>query len=259
MKTILSVLIPFCMFSLDCLADDPVLEIGSRRELFVDRFLIDELEHAELKLHPPQLMPAVTPPRPHGHYATVLKSDRGYQFYYRGDTQPGNHWKKGWEQYHDGEVTLYAESPDAIHWTLPHLGIYPDHPTFPQGNVVLMNEFLVNHNFTPFIDTRPGVPESENTKHWEDSPISPISIWKSNNAAGRGGSKHLFLPMESTGNRSSRNQSFRKSGENTLIHRTMHSGLKVNGLTSVISVVLSKAIVALPAPPHRTSFTGHRS
>ena len=36
--------------------------------------------------------------------------------------------------------------------------------TFPNGNVVLMNEFLVNHNFTPFIDTRPGVPEAERYK-----------------------------------------------------------------------------------------------
>ncbi len=194
MKTILSVLILFCMFSLDCLADDTVLEIGSRRELFVDRFLIDELDHAELKLHPPQLMPAVTPPRPHGHYATVLKSDRGYQFYYRGDTQPGNHWKKGWEQYHDGEVTLYAESPDAIHWTLPHLGIYPDHPTFPQGNVVLMNEFLVNHNFTPFIDTRPGVPESEKYKALGGLAYQPNQHLEVKQRRGPGGLKAFVSP-----------------------------------------------------------------
>jgi len=61
-------------------------------------------------------------------------------------------------------VTLYAESEDAINWTLPKLGVYDDHPTFPEGNVVLMNEFLVNHNFTPFIDTRPGVSPEERYK-----------------------------------------------------------------------------------------------
>jgi len=141
-----------------------IVEIGSRRELFVDRFIVAELSGASLKLHTPQLMPPVSPPRPHGHYATVLKADDKFQFYYRGDTAPGNHWKKGWEQYHDGEVTLYAESKDAINWTLPRLGIYDGHPTFPQGNVVLMNEFLVNHNFTPFIDTRPGVSPAERYK-----------------------------------------------------------------------------------------------
>jgi hypothetical protein len=147
-------------------ADDAskVVDIGTRRELFVDRLIVGELKGASLKLHTPQLMPPVSPPRPHGHYATVLKADDKFQFYYRGDTKPGNHWRQGWEQYHEGEVTLYAESEDAINWTLPRLGIYDDHPTFPHGNVVLMNEFLVNHNFTPFIDTRPGVPAAERYK-----------------------------------------------------------------------------------------------
>ncbi len=141
-----------------------VVDIGSRRELFLDRYIVGELKETSLKLHTPQLMQPVSPPRPHGHYATVLKAADKYQFYYRGDTQPGNHWKKGWEQYHEGEVTLYAESKDAIHWTLPRLGLYKDHPTFPQGNVVLQDEFLVNHNFTPFIDTKPGIPEDQRYK-----------------------------------------------------------------------------------------------
>ncbi len=144
------------------LAEQPV-SIGSRRELFVDRRIVGELKNTTLKLHTPQLAPAASPPRPDGHYATVLRTPDKYQFYYRGDQIPGNHWKKGLEQYHAGEVTLYAESKDAIHWTLPKLGLY-EHPTFPQGNIVLMNEFLVNHNFTPFIDTRPGVPASEKYK-----------------------------------------------------------------------------------------------
>ncbi|REJ94243.1 MAG: hypothetical protein DWQ34_09210 [Planctomycetota bacterium] len=148
------------------LAEDArkAVDIGSRRELFVDRHIVGELNGAALKMHTPQLQLPVSPPRPHGHYATVLKAEDKFQFYYRGDTKPGNHWKKGWEQYHEGEVTLYAESADGIHWELPRLGIYEDHPTFPDGNVVLMNEFLVNHNFTPFIDTKPGVPDEERYK-----------------------------------------------------------------------------------------------
>jgi hypothetical protein len=141
-----------------------VVDIGSRRELFVDRHIVGELNGTSLKLHTPQLMPPISPPRPHGHYATVLRADDKFQFYYRGDTTPGNHWKKGWEQYHEGEVTLYAESKNGINWTLPKLGIYDDHPTFPAGNVVLMNDFLVTHNFTPFIDTKPGVSDAERYK-----------------------------------------------------------------------------------------------
>lgn len=140
-----------------------LINIGSRRELFVDRFLVAELKNARLVLHTPQLAPPVTPPRPHGGYGTVLRAPDKFQFYYRAYTKPDSHWKHGWEQHHDNEVTLYAESKDGIHWTLPNLGLY-QHPAFPQGNIVLMNEFLVNHNFTPFIDTKPGVAADQRYK-----------------------------------------------------------------------------------------------
>jgi len=145
-------------------AESAAIDIESRRELFVDRFLIDKLDGVTLKLHTPQLAPPVSPPRPHGHYATVLFNGEKYQFYYRGDKDPKVTWKThGIEAYHDGEVTLYAESKDAIHWTLPNLGLFR-HPSFPAGNIVLMNEFLVNHNFAPFIDIKPGVPANEKYK-----------------------------------------------------------------------------------------------
>ena len=145
-------------------AADAPREIGTRRELFIDRFLVGALRGTSLKLHTPQLMPPVSPPRPHGHYATVLKADGKFQFYYRADLDPKVTWKThGIEKYHEGEVTLYAESADAIHWTLPRLGLY-DLPPFPEGNVVLAGEFLVNHNFTPVIDDKPGVPAAEKYK-----------------------------------------------------------------------------------------------
>ncbi|MBP90864.1 MAG: hypothetical protein CMJ64_29830 [Planctomycetaceae bacterium] len=143
---------------------DNAVDIGSRRELFVDQYLIDKLNGARQKLHRPQLAPPVSPPRPHGHYATVLFNGDKYQFYYRGDKDPKVTWKThGIEAYHDGEVTLYAESKDAIHWTLPKLGLF-EHESFPDGNIVLMDEFLVTHNFTPFIDTKPGIPAHERYK-----------------------------------------------------------------------------------------------
>lgn len=140
------------------------IDIGSRREIFVDRFLIGDLNGASLKLHEPRLAPPVSPPRPHGHYATVLRDGDLFRFYYRGDKKPGTSWKTdGWEVYHDGEVTLCAESKDAIHWTLPNYGLYSI-PTFPAGNVILADEWLVTHNFAPFVDTRPGVPPEERLK-----------------------------------------------------------------------------------------------
>lgn len=144
-------------------AAEPVA-IGSRREMFVDRLLVGELRDTTLKLHEPQLAPSVSPPRPQGHYATVLRAEDKFLFYYRGDKDPKVTWKThGIEAYHDGEVTLYAESKDAISWTLPKLGLF-EHPSFPGGNIVLMDEFLVTHNFTPFIDTKPGVPADQKYK-----------------------------------------------------------------------------------------------
>ena len=76
-------------------ADDAVA-IGSRRELFVDRLFVGELNGATLKLHEPQLAELlVKDARPHGHYATVLQAEGNFQFYYRGDKDPKVTWHRG--------------------------------------------------------------------------------------------------------------------------------------------------------------------
>lgn len=138
-----------------------VVDIGSRRELFVDDLLIGSLDGTRLKLHQPQLLNNL-PERPFGHYATVLPDTGKLRLYYRGDKVPGAHWRNGWGRYHQGEVTLYAESSDGgIHWSKPRLGLH-DVPEIADGNVVVNmgpDTFLVTHNFTPFIDDRPGVAE----------------------------------------------------------------------------------------------------
>ncbi len=144
-------------------AADPI-DIGSRRELFVDRFMIDRMDGARLKMHEPRLAPRGANPRPNGHYATMLKDGDLFRFYYRGDKKAGTHWRKdGWEAYHLGELTLYAESRDGRNWTEPDLGLY-EFERYPSGNVVLADEFLVTHNFTPFIDTRRDIPAEQRYK-----------------------------------------------------------------------------------------------
>ena len=144
-------------------AEEPIA-LGSRRELFADRFLIDRLDGAELRLHPPTLAPPSPKPRPAGHYATVLKDGDTYRFYCRGHAKAGIQGRESkWEATHAGELTLYAESKDGIRWTTPDLGLY-DLEGHPAGNVVLADAFLVNHNFTPFIDERPGIPADERFK-----------------------------------------------------------------------------------------------
>ncbi len=150
-------------FTSTLFAQEPV-DIGTRLELFVDDLLIGEMKDTNRKLHSPTLLKSSGKARPFGHYATVLKSEAGYQLYYRGDAIPGMHWKKdGWGPYHANEVTEYAESKDGYNWTEPNLGLY-EYPGMPEGNVIVSGEFLITHNFTPFIDNRPGVPKEQRYK-----------------------------------------------------------------------------------------------
>lgn len=143
--------------------EQQAVDIGSRRELFVDDLLIGALQGARLKMHQPQRLRNI-PPRPFGHYATVVKDGDLYRLYYRGDKVKGVHWRKdGWGVYHANEVTEYAESKDGLHWVEPDLDLY-EIDSFPEGNVVLADQFLVNHNFSPFIDRRPGVPQDQRYK-----------------------------------------------------------------------------------------------
>jgi len=78
-----------------CVSGAEPIDIGSRRELFVDRLLIDELKGVALKLHTPQLAPPIDSPRPHGHYATFIRDGDRFRFYYRGEKVTDLHWRTG--------------------------------------------------------------------------------------------------------------------------------------------------------------------
>jgi hypothetical protein len=130
-------------------------ELGSRRELFIDRFLIERMTGAELRLHSPQEAPASPSPADHMEYATVIKDGDLYRFY----TRDGRGAK------HDGdspEVTRYCESRDGIHWTRPILGIHEIGGS--KANNVILHEPPFCHNFSPFLDTRPGIPADHRFK-----------------------------------------------------------------------------------------------
>jgi len=130
-------------------------DIGSRRELFVDRFLIDRLENATLKLHEPRLAPAMSEPADNLEYGTVIKDGDLFRLYTRdargskfdGDTT---------------EVTRYCESRNGIHWTKPKLGLVEIDGS--KDNNVILHETPYCHNFSPFLDQRPDVPSEERFK-----------------------------------------------------------------------------------------------
>ena len=134
------------------------INLGNRRELFVDRFLIDRMKGVELQAHPP---------RPAGMalefdkpwegalsgYVTVLQDGGKRRMYYRGCPLTGaaGATKEG------KAVTCYAESSDGVHWVKPNLGLYEIHGA-RDNNVDLADAGPPTHNFCPFIDARPGVP-----------------------------------------------------------------------------------------------------
>ncbi|MBL8292810.1 MAG: hypothetical protein JNN08_13285 [Bryobacterales bacterium] len=120
------------------------------RELFVDTEWIDSLQGATLRMHAPvDRGPAFQLDRSwegaFSAYFTMLKLDSGFRAYYRGVPNSGADGR-------GDEVTCYAESRDGIVWTKP------------DQNVIVREQPPFSHNFTPFIDPRPGVPENERFK-----------------------------------------------------------------------------------------------
>ena len=138
-----------------------VVDIGSRRELFVDRHLIDTLTGCRLELHHPRRQSvALKFDKPweglHSGYITVIKDGPLYRMYYRGLPKAGRDGSAA-------EVTTCAQSKDGITWTKPKLGIYEVGGT-KENNVVLAGSAPLSHNFTPFLDNRPGAAAAQRYK-----------------------------------------------------------------------------------------------
>lgn len=131
------------------------VNIGTRRELFIDRFLVEKMEGTHLKVHEPQLTPAMAEPANNMEYGTVIKDGGLFRLY----TRDGRGAKFDGD---NREVTRYCESKDGIHWTKPNLGLHELDGN--KNNNVILHEKSVCHNFSPFLDTRPGVPANERFK-----------------------------------------------------------------------------------------------
>lgn len=103
------------------------IDIGARRELFLDELLIDKLlGKAERRLHHPELRDvAIVHNEPwEGNtsgYHSVFKDGEIFRMYYRGSQI--NLTKEKFIDAHPFFI-CYAESRDGIHWKKPNLGLY---------------------------------------------------------------------------------------------------------------------------------------
>jgi len=136
------------------------LNIGSRLEPLVDRYLIESLTNTRHVLHQPQ--PAGVAVRFDspwdGRFSgviTVLHDGPDYHMFYRGKpdaTEDG-----------EAEVTCYAHSTNGIDWVKPNLGRVASHGS-TNNNIVLDDTLISAHNFCPFIDDNPATPVDQRFK-----------------------------------------------------------------------------------------------
>lgn len=149
--SLLSIIATICFLTPSLFAQSPQ-HIGSQRELFVDRILIESMENARIVLHHPvdrgEVLAFDKPwEGAFSAYVTIIQDGDIYRAYYRGVPAAG---KDG----NDAEVTCYAESTDGINWIKPDLDIF-DLQGSGKNNIILANAAPITHNFSPFVDNNP--------------------------------------------------------------------------------------------------------
>jgi len=133
-----------------------VVSLESRRELFVDGYMVDSLSGSAVRrLHHPErrgVALRLDQPweGPTSAYFAVVPVDGKIRIYFRGSGHEGSH-----------EVTCVVESEDGLNFTRPKLGLFEW-----QGNkdnsIVWMG--AGTHNFTPFLDANPQAPADQRFK-----------------------------------------------------------------------------------------------
>jgi hypothetical protein len=158
------------------LSAQAVIDIGSRRELFVDRLLIDRLDGADLRAQQPvekgPILPLDQPwEGAFSGYFTVIQEPGRFRLYYRcvpNANEDGN----------AAESTCYAESKDGLHWNKPDLALFEVAGT-RKNNVILADRPPFSHNFSPFLDSRPDVPRAERYKSLAGTAKSGLAAFAS--------------------------------------------------------------------------------
>jgi hypothetical protein len=171
-RQLFAALMLFCVASdrmLARAANSPVgtIDIGSRRELFVDSAIVEELSGgAQLRLHRPVpreiALEHDLPWEGTGciYHCVFLDGDL-FRMYYRGyNVNPSYESSKSGQVTH--KLGLYAESHDGIHWRKPELGLYQFNGS-KANNIVLANGDLDGVTIDPsemaiFKDENPAAP-----------------------------------------------------------------------------------------------------
>src|SRR3569623_1689143 len=147
-------------FTRSLAAAEAVVDIASRRELFVDHTLIERMDKVRLKLHEPMRQPLAKSPLPERHMITVIKDGDLFRAYWR-DFDPSYTGERVTGD--PSEIVRYAESRDGHEWTFPNLGLH-EIAGSRENNVILAKQPPLLENFSPFLDARASVDPNERYK-----------------------------------------------------------------------------------------------
>ena len=166
--------------NLPALPDKETLSIGSRVEMFVDPYLIDETFSVSLRLnHPRKENVAITFDQPwegrgSGAYASFFYDGERYRAYYRANSNSKPKEKD--EKRAVSCFTCLAFSDDGIHWEKPKLGLV-DFDGSTENNIILAGKMC--HNFSPFYDTNPDCPPEAKYKAVSGHAKTGLTAWQS--------------------------------------------------------------------------------
>lgn len=145
----------FCFAMGPYLAAQP-LDIGNRRQLFVDYKFVQAKRNVELHVHKPRKTGEISIPSDPlwelGGYNSVLEKDGVYHMWYTASHSPP-----------ENAVIAYARSKDGIHWERPPLNLTSDN-TLPRPNNVVIGRGAGEvkrgtHGLMVFLD--PNAPEDQ--------------------------------------------------------------------------------------------------
>ena len=127
-------------------ASTAVTDIGSRREIFVDGFLIDQLKgEARLRLHHPEpretslVFDAPWEGTGTSGFHCVFKDGNLYRMFYKAWNIALNQEKK--QIVPSPGATCYAESDDGIHWRKPNLGLIEFRGS-KENNLIMLDHMM---------------------------------------------------------------------------------------------------------------------
>ncbi len=153
------------------IGQDSTVDIGNRRELFLDDWLIDQIKGCRRQLNRPERREIVfqTDAAWEGNgsgYQSLVRDGQRWLMYYRGGHHPAS---PAYEQdARSWETLCVTESLDGIRWTRPQIGRI-DFRGSKKNNLILDESMVANFRGSPahtavFVDQNPACPPGERFK-----------------------------------------------------------------------------------------------